>query len=89
MSEIREHMFTEADRPIQGGQLLLEQYGINWFVKNQNNHQITWGVLGSAVEALTNFMVLYGFGPVLIRIYDGINEVGQGSFLPNQWGVQI
>ena len=50
---------------------------------NTGNHQLTWGVMGAAVEALTNFMVLYGFGPAVFLIYDGGNLVGRAMLEPD------
>ncbi|MCJ1302716.1 hypothetical protein MMC08_005520 [Hypocenomyce scalaris] len=48
-------------------------------VWNANNHQITWGVLSAAVEAMEAFMIQYGFGEATFSIYDGANEVGEGD----------
>ena len=46
---------------------------------NSNNHQMTWGVLAMAIEALASYMQSTGFGRVIFTIYDGVNEVGSGS----------
>ena len=46
--------------------------------RNSNNHQQTWGVLGTALEILENYMQGAGFGAVRFTIMDGSNEVGEG-----------
>lgn len=51
-------------------------------IMNANNHQVTWGVLQAAIEALGDFMEQYGYGSVIFQIYDGPNQVGRGSILP-------
>lgn len=51
-------------------------------ILNANNHQVTWGVLQAAIEALGDYMDQYGYGSVTFQIYDGQNQVGQGSILP-------
>lgn len=50
-------------------------------ISNANDHQITWGVFGSALLALGDYMVKSGSGGVAFLIYDGENEVGQGSII--------
>lgn len=80
MTEVRKHLFTNSDGPIPGGEFFFNEDGLHWFVMNYNNHQITWGVMRAAVEALTNFMVLYGFGPAEFMIMDGMNIVARGLF---------
>ena len=82
LTEVRQHLSSNADGPIPNGRFSTEGYGVKWFVVNDNNHQVTWGVMGSAIEALTNFMVLYGFGPAIFAIWDGPNLVGRGLLQP-------
>ena len=49
-------------------------------VYNTNNHQTTWGVLGSAILALADYMSGQGnYGAAAFTIFDGQNEVGTGS----------
>lgn len=45
---------------------------------NANNHQITWGVYGSALVALRGFMDAHGWGPAVFRVIDGSNAVATG-----------
>lgn len=56
------------------------------YLANSNNHQQTWGVVGAALSALSNFMVdndsfsTSNFkAGVTFTVFDGANEVGQGS----------
>lgn len=58
--------------------------GLEVSIWNANNHQVTWGVLESALEALGDWMEQYGYGSVIFQIYDGSNQVGRGSILPPQ-----
>lgn len=51
---------------------------------NANNHQVTWGVAQAALEALGDYMEQYGYGSVIFHIYDGPNQVGRGSILPER-----
>lgn len=45
-----------------------------------NNHQLTWGVLGAALQAVRDFMSQSGnsFGMVYFAIFDGENQTGEG-----------
>lgn len=47
--------------------------------ENANNHQITWGALCEAIEALASYMGNAGFGRAWFMIFEGGNEVGVGS----------
>lgn len=47
-------------------------------VVNSNNHQVTWGVLTVAIEALAGYMGGVGFGRAWFSIHEGSNEVGTG-----------
>lgn len=58
--------------------------GLEVSIINTNNHQVTWGVLESALEALADWMEQYGYGSVVFQIYDGPNQVGRGSIIPPQ-----
>ena len=51
---------------------------------NANNHQVTWGVAQAALEALGDYMEQNGYGSVIFQIYDGANQVGRGSILPER-----
>ena len=47
-------------------------------VENANNHQVTYGVLLSALLGLEKYMSNRGYGAVQFGLYDGPNQVGQG-----------
>lgn len=55
------------------------------YVANSNNHQQTWAVTGTALLALQTFLthldtIAGGFvGGVTFTVFDGTNEVSQGS----------
>ena len=49
-------------------------------VQNANNHQCTWAVLREALWAVGNFMAVRDmWGEAEFSIFDGQNQVGQGS----------
>lgn len=51
-------------------------------VKNAANHQVTWGVLCSALVALSDYMSGFGYGAATFGIFDGGTQVGQGTIGP-------
>lgn len=54
--------------------------GLNVYTVNTNNHQQTYGVLGAAIEGLSHWMIMTGeYGAAHFVIFDGANEVGQGT----------
>ena len=58
---------------------------MNFQTWNTNNHQQTYGVLGAAIAALSDYMNRYGYGAATFSIHDGNNEVGSGLIgLANQ-----
>lgn len=60
----------------------LTRDGIILSVANANNHQTTWGVFGAAIAALADYMNQNRvFGTVAFNIFDGSNQVGQGSIM--------
>ena len=49
-------------------------------IHNADNHQMTWRTLASALWAVTDYMVKENnFGTMVFDIFDGANQVGQGS----------
>lgn len=63
-----------ASTSAAGGQAPLELHA--W---NENNHQMTWGVLGAAIQALQDCMEkIEEWGTASFSIWDGDNEVGYG-----------
>lgn len=52
--------------------------GLRW--ANANNHQLTYGVLESALEALRSWMIFFGAcGVIEYNIFDGGNQIATGS----------
>lgn len=47
-------------------------------VWDANNHQVTYGVLGSVVVGLEGMMARDGYGEGAFEVYDGENWVGTG-----------
>lgn len=45
---------------------------------NANNHQLTYGVLGAALDAVGDYMSFNGFCHATFAVYDGVNQVGEG-----------
>lgn len=78
--EINSHIRQYGDGPIEGGVFRFTDYGVRWASFNANNHQQTWGVMGIAIEAFTQYVIKHGtYGAVSFEIYDGENQVGQGA----------
>ena len=87
LNVVRNHLFSNPDGPIPNGQFLVEEYGAKWFVVNDNNHQVTWGVMGSAVEALTNFFGVVWVWPC--RFYNlGRDEFGRTWIVAAGWSLR-
>ena len=78
------HIAAAGDGVIASGRWNLEVNGIGMTTVNTNNHQQTWGVLGAAVEGLSHYFYNHqdGFGAVYFYVFDGGNEVAQGSLGP-------
>lgn len=66
-----------SNRPIARGQL---DPGSPYYVmaQNANNHQITYGVLGKALQAMADWMFLNGDALVKYEVWDGDDMVGRG-----------
>ena len=52
---------------------------LHLYLGNANNHQLTWGVAGAAVQAMWTFMQQAGAGTLGWQIWDGMNQVGMGG----------
>lgn len=68
-------------RTLGNGRILQQQaHGLALAVFNANNHQMTWGVLASALLALVDYMAGQGtYRAAAFTVFDGHNEVGSGS----------
>ena len=66
------------DMPIVGGVFTQVLDDVALWVTNSNNHQLTWGVLGTALVAIGDYFEKNGgWGAVQFTIWDGDNEVGR------------
>ena len=69
-----------GDQPIVGASLLWVGTGqFELRVRNVNNHQTTYGVLGAAMLALEDYMDRFGYCAGTFSIFDGTNHVGDGT----------
>lgn len=75
--EIEQH----HDGPIDGGyfERVSEKSGLLFHAWGTNNHQITYGVLGAAVNGLAEYMHRSGWGVCAFSIFDGPTHVGAGQ----------
>ena len=50
-------------------------------MRNADNHQLSWGVVGAAVEAVADYMYSEGgeVGVASFEIYEGRYQVGTGT----------
>lgn len=80
MNIISYEIERNQDGPIDGGYFRREisTSGVSIEAWNANNHQITYGVLGVAVGALTDYMQISGWGTCAFSIFDGSTRVGAG-----------
>ena len=67
-----------GDGVIAGGQFSLTFEGVVLRVFNSNNHQLTRGVLGTALAGLRGYMSREGEKFVAFEIFDGVTQVGAG-----------
>lgn len=77
---VAQYIHQMGDAVISRG--AVEFYGGNGvFFKswNVNNHQQTWGVLAAAIAALKDYMSHNYYGGASFSIFDGSNEVGEGT----------
>ena len=68
-----------GDGPISGGNFgWVGEGGLVLNAWSANNHQTTYGVLGAAIGAISNYFDQNGYGRATFTIFDGENEVGEG-----------
>lgn len=79
---IATHIRLAGDGIVGGGGVVLNGEDrwseIELLITSSAGRRLTWGVVGSAVEALKDFGAHEGFGVVFFKIFDGENEVGEG-----------
>ena len=88
---VNDHIYTAGDGVIPEGVIEYRSSGLILLSQNSNNHQQTWGVLGAAISALTDYMLAQkeqGYGPSFVDfvVYDGPNQVATASLGPNTVG---
>ena len=82
MEAIGFYMTRDGDKviPSAAGTTFETEEGLIMVVSNANNHQMTWGVLKSALAALDDFINSNGgFVSASFDIFDGQNQVGTGK----------
>lgn len=73
------HLHTSGDGLVAGGNFKYTLDRMVVDIWNANNHQCTWGVLGSALWGLMQYMQTNGiWGSAVFLVYDGSNVVGNG-----------
>ena len=74
-SYIREY----GDEVIWGGVFDWTTNGLHLRMQNANNHQLTFGVLGAALYAVSDFMTKNGWSAASFRVWDEEAWVGAGT----------
>lgn len=65
--------------PVAGDNLGIDARRMGLIWANANNHQLTYGVLQNALEALRSWMIFFNAcGIIEYDIFDGGNQVGTG-----------
>lgn len=74
------HLTSVGDGLIPHGLWASTSAMLSFSVVNADNHQMTWGVLGSTLWGLKDFMTQSDiYACAYISIFDGINLVGTGK----------
>lgn len=79
---VTEWIASRGDGMLQNGRFTWygrAQSRIVFQVQNANNHQVMYGVLLTALTGMETYMWRLGYGCVDFKLYDGWNQVGQGS----------
>lgn len=82
-NSIYAHLMTDGDGLVAGGYWHFVQqittYNVGVVVMNANNHQITWGVMGAAMQGLSGYMRTgQMYGAATFDVWDGVNQVATG-----------
>lgn len=72
-----------GDGVVAHGYVAYEEHGLELYYENANNHQLTWGVVGSASFALMDYVYWLAttwavLGAVNFMVFDGAVQVGKG-----------
>ena len=90
--EARKHLRANGDGVISGGTFTFQLSGLEVFIHDSNNHQVTWGVLDSSLRALKEYFDELQLkdgaypGSVTFVVHDGKNEVATGAIGSVQHG---
>ena len=77
LNEVKVHVVHDGLLP-RGSVTIPGHSGNSLHAYNAGGHEITWGVLGAAVEALQDWSQNNAYGQMTYAIYDGPNQVGEG-----------
>lgn len=84
LEHINDLIRRQGDGLLEGGAFHFVRDGVELFSYNGNNHQLTRGVMRSAIKTIIDFCKENGgFGYSAFGILDGINQVGQGVLRPD------
>lgn len=85
-ANVQRHLQAMGDDTIRGGTFLYQFQDMEMYFHDSNNHQLTWGVLGAALIALTEYFDEVHAnsgaqpGSITFVVHDGENEVATGGF---------
>ena len=73
-----------GDGVLAQGYVNYEEHGLQLHFENANNHQLTWGVVGSATFALWRYVIWLAstwgaVGAITFEVFDGLAQVGKGQ----------
>lgn len=82
---MQDHIARHGDGLLEHGVFMFdllaaENIDCHFYAANANNHQLTWGVVSAAIQAISNYMIVENnAGIATFQIFDGGTEVGFGS----------
>ena len=82
--DVRQRVAQNGDGLIPNGIYMFDwrtgPWDCQFYCANSNNHQQTWAVIDGAIAAVWDYMLSNNnIGTATFTIYDGGNEVGQGT----------
>lgn len=80
-SAVLHQIETHGDGQLPQGHYTLQEHGLELTFVDANNHQQTWGVVGSALMAIGEYFAqhLHSFGAITFAVFDGPHMVGTGA----------
>lgn len=77
---VSEYLHDTRDQIVSGGRFERDATDtLSLHMWNTNNHQLTWGVMKPAFDALKGYMNESGYGEIQFSIFEWAHEVGQGA----------